>query len=78
MPESYVPKEAIGHGDGGSAALAIGEAESLERRPGAAPPGAGPPTGVPSASRGACGATPGTICAATRSSCSPRWSSSSW
>ncbi|MFJ3949403.1 ABC transporter permease [Streptomyces sp. Je 1-4] len=47
MPEPYVPKEAIGHGDGGSAALAIGEAESLERRPGAAPPGAGPPGGVP-------------------------------
>ncbi|MGW3011014.1 ABC transporter permease [Streptomyces sp. NPDC001219] len=50
MPEPYVPKEAIGHGDGGSAALAIGEAESLERRPGAAPPGAGPggePTGKP-------------------------------
>ncbi|MEU8913617.1 ABC transporter permease [Streptomyces nigrescens] len=47
MPESYVPKEAIGHGDGGSAALAIGEAESLERRPGAAPPGAGPPGRVP-------------------------------
>ncbi|PBC84856.1 oligopeptide transport system permease protein [Streptomyces sp. 2224.1] len=43
MPEPYVPKEAIGHGDGGSAALAIGEAESLERRPGAAPPSAGPP-----------------------------------
>ncbi|QIY57407.1 ABC transporter permease [Streptomyces sp. RPA4-5] len=43
MPESYVPKEAMGHGDGGSAALAIGEAESLERRPGAAPPGGGPP-----------------------------------
>ncbi|MEW1751250.1 ABC transporter permease [Streptomyces angustmyceticus] len=41
MPDPYVPKEAIGHGDGGSAALAIGEAESLERRPGA--PGAGPP-----------------------------------
>ncbi|AZS73957.1 peptide ABC transporter permease [Streptomyces lydicus] len=47
MPEPYVPKEAMGHGDGGSAALAIGEAESLERRPGAAPPGAGPPGGVP-------------------------------
>ncbi|MFI0903843.1 ABC transporter permease [Streptomyces sioyaensis] len=47
MPEPPVPKEAIGHGDGGSAALAIGEAESLERRPGAAPPGAGPPGGVP-------------------------------
>lgn len=47
MPEPYVPKEAMGHGDGGSAALAIGEAESLERRPGAAPPGAGPPAGKP-------------------------------
>ncbi|MFC9236890.1 ABC transporter permease [Streptomyces decoyicus] len=50
MPESYVPKEAIGHGDGGSAALAIGEAESLERRPGEAPPGGGPggePLGKP-------------------------------
>ncbi|GFE14577.1 peptide ABC transporter permease [Streptomyces glebosus] len=47
MPESYVPKEAMGHGDGGAAALAIGEAESLERRPGAAPPGAGPPVGKP-------------------------------
>ncbi len=31
MPEPYVPKEAITHGDGGTAALAIGEAESLER-----------------------------------------------
>lgn len=47
MPEPYVPKEAMGHGDGGSAALAIGEAESLERRPGAAPPGAGPPAYKP-------------------------------
>ncbi|MGX1975132.1 ABC transporter permease [Streptomyces kronopolitis] len=47
MPEPSVPKEAIGHGDGGSAALALGEAESLERRPGAAPPGANPPGGVP-------------------------------
>ncbi|MEU9110363.1 ABC transporter permease [Streptomyces sp. NPDC048483] len=44
--EAYVPKEAIGHGDGGSAALAIGEAESLERPPGAGPPG-GEPTGKP-------------------------------
>ncbi|WEB40594.1 MULTISPECIES: ABC transporter permease [Streptomyces] len=48
MPESHVPKEAIGHGDGGTAALAIGEAESLERAPAARPlPPGGEPTGKP-------------------------------
>ncbi|MCK7627575.1 ABC transporter permease [Streptomyces sp. RS10V-4] len=44
MPEPHVPKEAIGHGDGGTAALAIGEAESLERAHAAGPP---PPGGAP-------------------------------
>ena len=43
MPDPYVPKEAITPGDGGAAALAIGEAESLERAPGAVPPDQVPP-----------------------------------
>ncbi|MFJ9406031.1 ABC transporter permease [Streptomyces sp. NPDC101393] len=43
MPDPYVPKEAITPGDGGAAALAIGEAESLERAPGAGPPDQVPP-----------------------------------
>ncbi|MFE5736433.1 ABC transporter permease [Streptomyces celluloflavus] len=42
MPEPYVPEEAVTHGDGGTAALAIGEAESLAKAPGAGPPGGAP------------------------------------
>ncbi|MEV0275449.1 ABC transporter permease [Streptomyces sp. NPDC050610] len=40
MPDPYVPKEAVAHGDGATANLAIGEAESLEGTPGG--PGGAP------------------------------------
>ncbi len=72
MTEPHERDQAVaGTGMGGQMDLAVSEAETLEKTPAerTAPARRTGPA--------ACGPTPGTTCAATRSSSSPGWSSCS-